>query len=150
MAEPILDVEVATYLKSVGFGDLFSDRGSRTKTLFVGEEPSEVSRAGHSITVLEEPGGPGQVTGHVEERSFQVRIRHPDYLEGKALAQRINRALNQQQGILSNIQVARIVAVSNPVHLGQNADRMQVFTQSFTVLMKRIIPTDGVDFNPDP
>lgn len=148
MAEPLLDVEVAAYLKSVGFGDLYSDPG-RKQVVFVGEEPASIP-TDSSITVLEDGGGTTQVTGLVESRAFRVRVQGTNYEATKAVAQRVHRALDNQQGILSNVRVARVLAETNPIHLGKNTNGMHQFTQSFTALVGRIEPTTGPDFKPQP
>lgn len=148
MAEPLLDVQLAIYLNAQGFGDLYSDPG-RKQVIFVGEEPAKTP-TGTSVTILEDGGGPSDVTGLIERRAFTVRTQGPAYEDTKALAQQVNRALNEQQGILSLINVARVRADTNPIHLGKNANQMQQFTQSFTAVIKRIVPTTGVDFEPQP
>ena len=138
MAESFLDVEIAQFLKTSGFGSLHSDPVPvLRRVLHVGEEPESPD---HVITVLEEGGGPPILT-LAEARSFTVRVRHSDYLTAKETAQRIHRAFQEEQGILSPaIMVARVTANSNPIHLGRDESKRHLFTQTFTALVKQLQP----------
>lgn len=149
MSEPLLDVEIAAYLSAQGFGADQTGKLPSLHMIFVGEEPPKPP-IGTSITILEDGGGPSEIQGLVERRAFTLRTQGDEFPVTKALAQQLNRALNNQQGILSNIQVARIVSDTNPIHLGKSDNNKHVFTQSFSVHMKRIVPTEGVDFEPQP
>jgi hypothetical protein len=136
MSEPLLESELAAYLKAQGFGDLWSDR-SRNKVIFIGEEPSNPS---HTITLLEDGGGPPLLT-LAETRAVTIRVRNEDYMEARTEAQQIQRALHEEQGILSTIDVARVRADTNPISLGKDANGRHVFSQAFTFLVKRLQPT---------
>lgn len=138
MAEPLMDQEIAEYLKDQGFGDLYSDPVPRLKkAIFVGEEPDDPENV---ITIREEAGG-APLLRLAETRSFTVRVRNEDYEDGKILAQQIHRALQDEEGILSGVKVARVTADTNPIYLGRNPDRQHVFTQTFTALTKRVEPS---------
>jgi hypothetical protein len=131
----MLDVQVATFLRDEGFGNLWSDEVPPiAKAIFVGEEPEEPD---NTITIFEDGGGPPLNT-FGETRSFTVRVRHTNYLSGKTLAQQLHRALHFQQGILSSIGVALIQADTNPISLGRDENRRHVFTQTFTATTKAI------------
>lgn len=136
MSEPILEAELATYLKAQGFGNLWSDR-VRNPVIHIGEEPSEPE---HTITILEDGGGP-PLLKISETRSVTIRVRHKEYLDARTEAQQIQRALHEEQGILSTIDVAWIRADSNPISLGRDGNERHVFTQTYTLLVKRLQPT---------
>jgi hypothetical protein len=136
MSEPLLEAQLAAYLKAQGFGDLWSDK-SRNKVLFIGEEPSEPD---FTITLLEDGGGP-PLLKLAETRAVTIRVRHSNYVTAKETAQQIQRALHEEQGILSTIDVAWIRADTNPVSLGKDANGRHVLSQTFTLLVKRLEPT---------
>lgn len=136
MAEPLLEIELAEYLKSQGFGNLWNEFSPK---IFVGEEPQKDPAPDDTITIIEDGGGP---PNHViaETRSFRVRVRGKDWDDTKTTAQQVARALHWKEGILSSIQVARVRADGNPTPLGRDPDRRYVWTQNFTALTKRIEP----------
>ncbi len=139
MAEPLLDVELAKWLKAQGYGSLYSDPGpTRSKDIFVGELPDLPDNL---ILVTENGGGP-PVLVISEERSVTITVRNTDYDTGKALIQQISRALHDGQGILTDIQVARITADSNPSYLGRDqSSNRHLFTAIFGFLTKQVLPT---------
>lgn len=134
-SEPLLEVQLAQYLKSQGFGDLATDPGRRQR-IFWGESPDTVPE---TITILEE-GGSAPLLTLGETRSFTVRITSASYVDARTRAQQVNRALQEQQGILSTIMVARITADANPVSLGRDQSSRHVISQTFTAVVKRIEP----------
>jgi hypothetical protein len=138
VAEPLLDVELAQFLKDEGFGDLYSDNVPLKKRIIhVGEEPDEPT---HTITVLEDAGGAPVLTIS-ESRSFTIQVRNEDYEAAKTEAQQIHRALHEEQGILSTVLVARVTADTNPLYLGRDENKRHRFSQAFTALVKRILPS---------
>lgn len=132
MAETFLAKELAEYLEAQGFGRTTNPG----RTIYYGESPPTPDDV---VVVLEEPGGPPRLTIS-ESRSATVVVRAVVFEDGLARAQEIQRALHEQQGILSTIQVARITADTQPISLGRDQNDRHQFSQGYSVLTKPLKP----------
>jgi len=137
LTEPLIERQLAAYLKAQGFGDVETDPG-RAQRIFWGEIPPGPDVC---IVILEE-GGSRPLLTLAETRAFTIQTLNPEYAEGREEAQRIHRALQEQQGILSpTIMVARITADANPISLGRDPAGRHVFSQTFTMKLRALAPS---------
>ncbi len=138
MTEPLLEVQLAAYLNAQGFGNLGTE-DITPRVIFTGEVPEQEEGR---LIVLQEGGGEPPPNKFAQERQITILVYDENYVDGRTVAQQIQRILHENQGILEpEILVARIVAESNPIPLGRDANNRHIFSQGFALLVKNLEPT---------
>lgn len=141
MAEPLLDEQIAAYLKTLDYSAVDPSFVPANQITFA-EEPDSPDNV---VTVYEEAGGARQHR-FGEKRACSVRVRHNSYATGKSLAQFVGRALHELQdaagsATIAGLPVGRISADFSVIHLGRAEDRTRhLFTQTFTAISKQLAP----------
>lgn len=133
-----LDNGIAEKLELDGLGDYsYTDALAGTPPVIVIGEI--LPKPDAMLAVIPESGPPpDRILGRFPR--YQVVSRDLDYLTAQARAEAVHQSLDQHQGSLDGILVARIQPDSEPIYSGRDgtgiAGSRHEFTQTFTVISR--------------